>query len=186
MLDFVFRMIGVILALKFPAFSLARNVNQLPRQIPTRSSVKVTVVPYLLSTGFVYSTVAGNVHSLMMASWTGAPLIVDLSSLLASFMAAAIEIVVLGIVTTFLRLSMEDHRWWWPAFNSAAGAGVVFLIYAVYFAIAIWTPSSPMSVMVYLAIVGISFLVFGLCVGSLSFAGSFCFVQFLYNSLKTE
>lgn len=185
-LNFVLTGFGVLVGFKLPVFSLAQNVNRLPRQIPPISYVKSTLLPYVIAAVFVYASPAANVHNLMVAAWTRDPLLVDVSSLLANLIALIIESILCGVVITFWKLSNEDYRWWWPAFKSAGSAAVVFFLYGVFFWRTLWTPFDFLATLVYFLVIGALAVLFGLCVGSMSFIGSFAFVQLIYNALKME
>jgi hypothetical protein len=185
-LNFVLTAVGTLIGFKLPRFSLAQNVNQLPRQIPPISYAKSTVLPYAIAAVFVYASPAANIHNLRVAAWTNDPLLADTSSLLANIIALIVESVMCGVVITFWKLSNEDYRWWWSAFRSAGSASIVFFAYGLFFWRTLWRPFDFMATFVYIVVIGGLALLFGLCVGSISFLGSFAFVQLIYNSLKME
>jgi transmembrane 9 superfamily protein 2/4 len=185
-LDLALAVAGALVGLKMPRLSFAQNVNQLPRQIPPTSYARSTLLPHIIAAVFVYAAAAAMVHVLMVAAWTNDPLVTDTSSLLANVMAVIVESILCGVVLTFWKLSNEDYRWWWPAFRAAAGGAAVFFIYGIFFWRALWVPFDFVAAFVYLAMLGGLAVLFALIVGSMSFIGSFAFVQLIYNSLKME
>jgi transmembrane 9 superfamily protein 2/4 len=178
--------VGVLVGLKLPSFSLAQNVNQLPRQIPPISYVQSTVFPYVFAAVFLYASPAASIHNLMIEAWSNERTIADPTGLLINLLALVVQTVLSGVVVTFWTLSNEDYRWWWTAFKSAAGAAVIFFCYALFFWGALWAPVGFLSTFVYFVVIALVAVLFGLSVGAVSFLGAFGFVQLIYNSLKME
>jgi transmembrane 9 superfamily protein 2/4 len=178
--------VGILVGLKLPGFSLAQNVNQLPRQIPRVSFWQSTLLPYGFVAIFLYASPAASIHNLMIGAWSNERMIADFSALLANLLALITQAVLSGVVVTFWTLCNEDYRWWWTAFRSAAGAAVVFFFYSLFFWRTLWAPVGFLSTFVYFIVIALLAVLFGLSIGAVSFIGAFAFVQLIYNSLKME
>ncbi|OAF68392.1 hypothetical protein A3Q56_03827 [Intoshia linei] len=91
-----------------------------------------------------------------------------------------------SILSTYLTLNGENHRWHWPAFNCGFYIGFYTFIYSIYYYLYISTMSTPFQIVFYFLLMAVSSFIFSLICGALSFTASFIFIYIIYSSVKYE
>ncbi|OHS98698.1 endomembrane protein [Tritrichomonas foetus] len=167
-------------------FELSHKVNLLPRQIPPHSFMYDNVVLCTVAGTFSAIMMLPTFHLMLQATWKGIQPFETLLTLLFSFFCMIIISVNSSIFVVFLKLSKEDFRWWWTSALSGAFTGVIFFLYSMVYCLVEYHPIDTSSNFVFLlSNIPVS-LAIALINGSISFLGSFFFVQHIYNSLKME
>ncbi|XP_039127914.1 transmembrane 9 superfamily member 11-like [Dioscorea cayenensis subsp. rotundata] len=93
----------------------------------------------------------------------------------------------ISLVLTYIELCAEDWQWWWRSFFTSGSVAIYVLIYSVlYLVVDLQSLSGPVSAWLYIGYsLLIVFAVF-LATGAVGFLSSFCFVYYLFSSVKQD
>jgi transmembrane 9 superfamily protein 2/4 len=184
--NFAAGFVGILIGLKSRPVELSQKVNQLPRQIPPGGVLQSQLFVGAVVGLYLFVTIIGPFHMLMVAAWSGSMTYYDLPALLATFVSAVVQAMLAGVIGTFWQLNNEDYRWWWRSFSSAGTIFWYFLGYAAVFWLYQWKPVDFGSVLVFAGVALLIAFALATAMSAASFVGSCFFVLTIYNSLKME
>jgi transmembrane 9 superfamily protein 2/4 len=182
----VLGLVGNLIGLKSQPIEFPQKVNQIPRQIPPIGFIGSDTVQCFLAGLFLFLAASSQIHTIMMAAWSGLPTNCDLASFIVNVVAVVIQAMLAGIVVTFWKLTHEDFRWWHQSYDAARAVVFFFWIYAGYFFKYLWLPVDFMSAVVFFLVTIIVGMVLSTALAAIAFIASFGFVQIIYSSLKRE
>jgi transmembrane 9 superfamily protein 2/4 len=91
-----------------------------------------------------------------------------------------------SIIMNYLRLTGEDHRWWWKSFADSASCGVWLFLYSIWYLISRLHLVGVLPYIVYLTYMAMVSVTLGLYTGAVSFMGTFYFNRIIYNAVKID
>eukprot|EP01112_Ceratiomyxa_fruticulosa_P014609 TRINITY_DN4200_c0_g1_i1.p1 TRINITY_DN4200_c0_g1~~TRINITY_DN4200_c0_g1_i1.p1 ORF type:complete len:612 (-),score=94.66 TRINITY_DN4200_c0_g1_i1:182-2017(-) len=101
--------------------------------------------------------------------------------------------IILNIVTacitialTYFQLSMEDHRWWWPAFINGGSTGIFIYAYSIFYYFYRSRMSGLLQASFYFSYMLCICYFFFILLGTVGFSSSLVFVRRIYRNLKSE
>ncbi len=92
-----------------------------------------------------------------------------------------------SVVTTYVQLCAEDHRWWWRSFERGGALALYFLIYSVgFFANTLHSLTGILPVVLFATYTGLIVFCLYLACGAIGFISSFWFVHAIFSSARLE
>ncbi|KAL6599129.1 hypothetical protein ACP70R_045993 [Stipagrostis hirtigluma subsp. patula] len=160
------------------------RTNKIARQVPAaRCSPWVMVAA---AGTLPFGTVFIELFFIMSSLWLGRVYYVFgfLLVVMALLVAVCAEV---SVVLTYMGLCVEDWRWWWRAFFASGSVALYTLGYAVYYLVFdLHSLAGPVSAALYVGYSLLMALAVMLATGAVGLAASFCFVHYLFSSLKMD
>ncbi|RLM61987.1 hypothetical protein C2845_PM14G07100 [Panicum miliaceum] len=92
-----------------------------------------------------------------------------------------------SVVLTYMGLCVEDWRWWWRAFFASGSVALYILGYAVYYLVFdLHSLAGPVSAALYVGYSLLMALAVMLATGAVGLGASFCFVHYLFSTVKLD
>jgi transmembrane 9 superfamily protein 3 len=91
-----------------------------------------------------------------------------------------------AVVATYVLLSLEEHRWHWPAFASGASVALWVFLYAAYYFVFQTRMHGYVQTSFFFGYTGLACLALGIATGTVGFASSSLFVHTVYSSIKGD
>uniref|UniRef100_A0A804I8C4 Transmembrane 9 superfamily member n=1 Tax=Musa acuminata subsp. malaccensis TaxID=214687 RepID=A0A804I8C4_MUSAM len=92
-----------------------------------------------------------------------------------------------SLVLTYMHLCVEDWKWWWKSFFSSGSVALYIFLYSVnYLVFDLKSLSGPVSATLYLGYSLFMVIAIMLATGTVGFISSFCFVHYLFSSVKLD
>jgi transmembrane 9 superfamily member 2/4 len=163
-----------------------RNVNKIPRQVPTQVWYMRPYVSIFIGGILPFGTVFIELYFIMSSIWLHKYYFV-FGFLFVVFFILLLTSAEITIVLVYFQLCSADYRWWWRSFLSPATSSIYFFAYSIFYF------SSKMSSVTNVTLIGVyfgytailcSFLF--LLTGSVGFLGTFWFVRTIYGSIKVD
>ncbi|VAI50778.1 unnamed protein product [Triticum turgidum subsp. durum] len=90
-------------------------------------------------------------------------------------------------VLTYMHLCVEDWKWWWKSFFSSGSVAIYIFLYSInYLVFDLKSLSGPVSATLYLGYSLFMVIAIMLATGTVGFISSFCFVHYLFSSVKAD
>jgi transmembrane 9 superfamily protein 2/4 len=170
--------------------SRARHV-----EFPVKTNKIARQVPAAQCSPWVFVAVAGTLpfgtlfielFFIMSSLWLGRVYYVFgfLLVVLALLVTVCAEV---SVVLTYLGLCVEDWRWWWRAFFASGSVALYILAYAVYYLVFdLHSLAGPVSAALYVGYSVLMALAIMLATGAVGLGASFCFVHYLFSTVKLD
>ncbi|KAG9457487.1 hypothetical protein H6P81_001995 [Aristolochia fimbriata] len=170
---------GKAQAIEFPV-----RTNAIAREIPRHKYPSWLLV--LASGTLPFGTLFIELFFIMSSLWLGQVYYVFGFLLIVMVLLVVVSAEV-SIVLTYMHLCAEDWQWWWKSFFSSGSVALYIFLYSItYLIFDLRSLTGPLSVALYL---GYSFLMafaVMLAAGTVGFLASFCFVHYLFSSVKLD
>lgn len=177
--------IGSFIGFKRDPISVPTRTNQIARVIPPQQTLFGSKLSSLYVGALPFSCAVIEIYFLMCSIWMNQYYYL-MGYLLAITILIGVCSVLTAIIMTYLRLTSEDHRWWWKSFADSASCGVWLYIYSIWYLFYRLNLVGILPYIVYLTYMAMISLTLGLYTGSISFIGTFYFNRIIYNSVKID
>ncbi|EPS67343.1 hypothetical protein M569_07431, partial [Genlisea aurea] len=177
-------LLGGHLATKAPHIEYPVRMNQIPREIPSQK-----LPPWLVVLGagtLPFGILFIELFFIMSSIWMGRVyyvfgfLLVVVVLLVAVCMEAS-------VVLTYMYLCNEDWQWWWKSFFASGSVAVYIFLYSIHYLVfELKSLSGPVSALLYVGYSVFIAVVIMLATGAVGFVSSFCFVYYLFSSVKLD
>lgn len=161
------------------------EVNEIPRQVYTKSSWKVHFV-FFLAGSLPFGCMFIELSYVMKSMWHHSLFYYLFGFLYLCFFVLMITSAEVSILMTYLLLCMEDHRWWWISFEVSGASGVYFFIYAFFYYYAELTFSRLSSFVFYFGYMFLVSATYTLITGTIGFLATFVFIRTIYSLIKSD
>ncbi|KAL7568422.1 hypothetical protein ACA910_012139 [Epithemia clementina (nom. ined.)] len=178
-------LVGAYIGLKQEKIECPVKTNEIARVVP---SLPMYAEPRF--TGFMgglllFGCICIELDMIMSALWLHQIYFV-MEFLLASLLILTVACAQVSVVSTYLHLCAENHRWWWLSFWNCASAGIYLFLYALWFLATRLEMVGFLPVIVYLTYMGMISMCFGIYCGAVGFLSSFWFVQTFYTAVNAS
>ncbi|KAA8498660.1 Transmembrane 9 superfamily member 7 [Porphyridium purpureum] len=174
--------------LGFPSDAQTRfpsRVNQVPRQIPQQSGMMGAPL-YLIAGGMPFGVVCVELLFVLNSIWQNEYYLM-FGMLLLVYAVLLVTAAETSISVVYLKLILEDYRWWWPSFLSSASSGLYVFLYGVYYLINLGQGQYFfVSTVLYLCYMAVISITFALIVGAVGTGASLAFVTSIYAAVRTD
>ena len=176
--------IGAYLAHRKGPPSVPVRTNQIPGQIPTSPWYLRPWIAPLFTGIFPFCAVLTDVLFIFTSIWHH-QYYLFFGFILVTLIILAVTSAMVSIVFTYLLLSAENYRWWWPSFWASGSSGVYLFLYSIFY-YTTFGGTSLFALITYLSYSLLISLVFTLLTGSVGFISSFQFVRKIYAAVKVD
>ncbi|CAO2210612.1 unnamed protein product [Urochloa humidicola] len=164
-------------------------------EFPVKTNKIARQVPAAQCSPWVFVAVAGTLpfgtlfielFFIMSSLWLGRVYYVFgfLLVVLALLVTVCAEV---SVVLTYMGLCVEDWRWWWRAFFASGSVALYILGYAVYYLVFdLHSLAGPVSAALYIGYSLLMALAVMLATGAVGLGASFCFVHYLFSTVKLD
>eukprot|EP00557_Chaetoceros_sp_GSL56_P010120 CAMPEP_0176481132 /NCGR_PEP_ID=MMETSP0200_2-20121128/2652_1 /TAXON_ID=947934 /ORGANISM="Chaetoceros sp., Strain GSL56" /LENGTH=732 /DNA_ID=CAMNT_0017877307 /DNA_START=212 /DNA_END=2410 /DNA_ORIENTATION=- len=177
--------IGSFFGFKREAIHVPTRTNQIARVIPPQNSLLGTKFSSLFIGALPFSCAVIEIYFLMCSIWMHQYYYL-IGYLLTITILIGICSVLTSIIMCYLRLTGEDHRWWWKSFADSASCGAWLFAYSIWYLFSRLNLVGILPYVVYLTYMAMVSLTLALYTGSLSFMGVFYFNRIIYNAIKLD
>mmetsp|Transcript_1917 Transcript_1917/g.4212 ORF Transcript_1917/g.4212 Transcript_1917/m.4212 type:complete len:693 (-) Transcript_1917:199-2277(-) len=161
------------------------RVNQVPRQIPNWSPL-VGAPLYLLAGAMPFGVVCVELLFVLNSIWQNEYYYM-FGMLLLVWSILVVTAGETSIAIVYLKLIMEDYRWWWPAFLSSGSSGLLVFLYSLYYYASMKHEQFFfVSTVLYVGYMFVISLSFALAVGAIGVGASYVFVWKLYDAVRYD
>jgi transmembrane 9 superfamily protein 3 len=124
---------GTIMGRRFgPAYAALFRVNPIPREIPPRPWYTGSLVMCVLAGFLPFASAFIELYFLLTSFWNYKVYYVY-GFMLAVYLILALVVSCVSVVSTYILLNSEDHRWQWHAFAAGASTALYIFCYAIYY-----------------------------------------------------
>ncbi|XP_037489655.1 transmembrane 9 superfamily member 11-like isoform X2 [Triticum dicoccoides] len=160
------------------------KTNKIARQVPAAQCSPWVFVA--VAGTLPFGTLFIELFFIMSSLWLGRVYYVFgfLLVVLGLLVAVCAEV---SLVLTYMGLCVEDWRWWWRSFFASGSVAAYILGYAVYYLVFdLHSLSGPVSAALYVGYSLLMALAVMLATGAVGLAASFCFVYYLFSTVKLD
>ncbi|KAK3123155.1 hypothetical protein QOZ80_8AG0624890 [Eleusine coracana subsp. coracana] len=178
---------GGLLASRARHVAFPVKVNKIARQVPPRP--RCCASPWALAAAagtMPFGTLFIELFFIMSSLWLGRVYYVFgfLLVVMALLVAVCAEV---SVVITYVGLCVEDWRWWWRAFFASGSVAIYVLAYALHYLVFdLHSLAGPVSAALYVGYSLLMALAVMLATGAVGLAASFCFVHYLFSTVKLD
>ncbi|KAG6528302.1 hypothetical protein ZIOFF_010454 [Zingiber officinale] len=160
------------------------RTNQIPREIPPQKYPSWMLV---IGAGTLpFGTLFIELFFIMSSLWMGRVYYV-FGFLLIVLILLIVVCAEVSLVLTYMHLCVEDWKWWWKSFFSSGSVAIYIFLYSInYLVFDLKSLSGPVSASLYLGYSLFMVTAVMLATGTIGFISSFCFVHYLFSSVKLD
>ncbi|WOL19400.1 hypothetical protein Cni_G28198 [Canna indica] len=175
---------GGFIGAKAPHIEFPVRTNQIPREIPPQKYPSWMLV---IGAGTLpFGTLFIELFFIMSSLWMGRVYYV-FGFLLIVMILLVVVCAEVSLVLTYMHLCVEDWQWWWKSFFSSGSVAIYIFLYSVnYLIFDLKSLSGPVSATLYLGYSLFMVIAIMLATGTVGFISSFCFVHYLFSSVKLD
>jgi transmembrane 9 superfamily protein 2/4 len=177
--------IGSFIGFKREPIAVPTRTNQIARVIPHQHSVLASKYSSIFIGGLPFSCAVIEIYFLMCSIWMHQYYYL-MGYLLTISILIGICSALSSIVMCYLRLTGEDHRWWWKSFADAASCGVWLFGYSFWYLFNRLHLVGVLPYIVYISYMAMISFTLGLYTGAVSFMATFYFNKTIYNAVKID
>jgi hypothetical protein len=177
-------LVGGFLGAKAPHIEYPVRTNQIPREIPPQRYPSWLLV---LGAGTLpFGTLFIELFFIMSSIWMGRVYYV-FGFLFVVLLLLVIVCAEVSLVLTYMHLCVEDWKWWWKSFFSSGSVAIYIFLYSInYLVFDLKSLSGPVSATLYIGYSLFMVIAIMLATGTVGFISSFCFVHYLFSSVKAD
>ncbi|KAM0835470.1 hypothetical protein ACQ4PT_062911 [Festuca glaucescens] len=177
-------LVGGFLGAKAPHIEYPVRTNQIPREIPAQKYPSWLLV---LGAGTLpFGTLFIELFFIMSSIWMGRVYYV-FGFLFIVMLLLVIVCAEVSLVLTYMHLCVEDWKWWWKSFFSSGSVAIYIFLYSIdYLVFDLKSLSGPVSATLYLGYSLFMVIAIMLATGTVGFISSFCFIHYLFSSVKAD
>ncbi|KAG6466735.1 hypothetical protein ZIOFF_075437 [Zingiber officinale] len=175
---------GGFLGAKASHIEFPVRTNQIPREIPQQKYPSWLLV---IGAGTLpFGTLFIELFFIMSSLWMGRVYYV-FGFLLIVMILLVVVCAEVFLVLTYMHLCVEDWQWWWKSFFSSGSVAIYIFLYSInYLIFDLKSLSGPVSATLYLGYSLFMVTAIMLATGTVGFISSFCFVHYLFSSVKLD
>ncbi|RRT40542.1 hypothetical protein B296_00045925 [Ensete ventricosum] len=175
---------GGFIGAKAPHIEFPVRTNQIPREIPPQKYPSWLLV---IGAGTLpFGTLFIELFFIMSSLWMGRVYYV-FGFLLIVLILLVVVCAEVSLVLTYMHLCVEDWKWWWKSFFSSGSVALYIFLYSVnYLVFDLKSLSGPVSATLYLGYSLFMVIAIMLATGTVGFISSFCFIHYLFSSVKLD
>jgi len=177
--------VGSYFGFRAGKLEVSTKTNQIARFIPEKNFARRSIATLALSGMVPYVNMIVEFAVIMNAIWLN-HFYYTMGFLFVSILSVTISCIAINIVTCYVQLCGEDHRWWWKSFLNGASAGFFIFLHSIWFLSHRLQLVGMLPVVVYMTYMSMISLCFALYCGSLSFISCFWFTRKIYGALKVD
>jgi len=177
--------VGSYFGFRAGKLEVSTKTNQIARFIPEKNFARRSIATLALSGIVPYVNMIVEFAVIMNAIWLN-HFYYTMGFLFVSILCVTISCIAINIVTCYVQLCGEDHRWWWKSFLNGASAGFFIFLHSIWFLSHRLQLVGMLPVVVYMTYMSMISLCFALYCGSLSFISCFWFTRKIYGALKVD
>ncbi|XP_066360624.1 transmembrane 9 superfamily member 11-like [Miscanthus floridulus] len=177
-------LVGGLLASRVRHIEFPVKTNKVARQVPAAQCSPWLFV--VVAGTLPFGTLFIELFFIMSSLWLGRVYYVFgfLLVVLALLVTVCAEV---SVVLTYMGLCVEDWRWWWRAFFASGSVALYTLGYAVYYLVfELHSLAGPVSAALYVGYSLLMALAVMLATGAVGLGASFCFVHYLFSTVKLD
>ncbi|CAD6209319.1 unnamed protein product [Miscanthus lutarioriparius] len=177
-------LVGGLLASRVRHIEFPVKINKVARQVPAAQCSPWLFV--VVAGTLPFGTLFIELFFIMSSLWLGRVYYVFgfLLVVLALLVTVCAEV---SVVLTYMGLCVEDWRWWWRAFFASGSVALYTLGYAVYYLVfELHSLAGPVSAALYVGYSLLMALAVMLATGAVGLGASFCFVHYLFSTVKLD
>ncbi|KAG0553054.1 hypothetical protein BDA96_01G562000 [Sorghum bicolor] len=175
---------GGLLASRVRHIEFPVKTNKIARQVPAAQCSPWVFVA--VAGTLPFGTLFIELFFIMSSLWLGRVYYVFgfLLVVLSLLVTVCAEV---SVVLTYMGLCVEDWRWWWRAFFASGSVALYTLSYAVYYLVfELHSLAGPVSAALYVGYSLLMALAVMLATGAVGLGASFCFVHYLFSTVKLD
>ncbi|KAK2973352.1 hypothetical protein RJ640_015107 [Escallonia rubra] len=177
-------LLGGFFGTRAPRLEYPVRTNQIAREIPAQRFPSWVLV---LGAGTLpFGTLFIELFFIMSSIWLGRVYYVFgfLFIVLVLLVTVCAEV---SLVLTYIRLCVEDWRWWWKSFFASGSVALYIFLYSInYLVFDLKSLSGPVSAILYLGYSLFMVMAIMLATGAVGFLSSLFFVHRLFSSVKID
>ncbi|KAF8701413.1 hypothetical protein HU200_033576 [Digitaria exilis] len=164
-------------------------------EFPVKTNKIARQVPAAQCSPWVFVAVAGTLpfgtlfielFFIMSSLWLGRVYYV-FGFLLVVLALLVIVCAEVSVVLTYMGMCVEDWRWWWRSFFASGSVALYILGYAVYYLVFdLHSLAGPVSAALYVGYSLLMAVAVMLATGAIGLGASFCFVHYLFSTVKLD
>ncbi|KAA8496332.1 Transmembrane 9 superfamily member 8 [Porphyridium purpureum] len=157
------------------------------REIPKQEWYVGT--PLVLLAGLLpFGVVAAQLYTILQALWQGNAFHHMFGFLLVVFVLTLLVSAQVGVALVYVKISQQDHEWWWPGFCAAGSSGLYVFLYSAFYLV---TSDSMIKVgfassVLFLGYALLASVAFALLTGSVGLGASFAFLRWIYWHVRAS
>eukprot|EP00184_Porphyridium_aerugineum_P007506 CAMPEP_0184695542 /NCGR_PEP_ID=MMETSP0313-20130426/3140_1 /TAXON_ID=2792 /ORGANISM="Porphyridium aerugineum, Strain SAG 1380-2" /LENGTH=679 /DNA_ID=CAMNT_0027154023 /DNA_START=224 /DNA_END=2263 /DNA_ORIENTATION=- len=165
--------------------NLPTRVNQVPRQIPLSSGFLGGPL-YLLAGAMPFGVICVELLFVLNSIWQNEYYLM-FGMLTLIYVLLIVTTAETSVAVVYLKLILEDYRWWWPSFYASASAGIFVFLYSLYYYISLGHDQFLfVSTVLYVSYMFLISCSFSLLVGSIGTFASLFFVTKIYEAVRSD
>ncbi|BFZ55080.1 Transmembrane 9 super member 2 [Savitreella phatthalungensis] len=161
------------------------KTNQIPRQIPPQP-VYLRAIPTILLAGIMpFGAIFVELFFMLNSLWFGR-IYWMFGFLFLTYGILLVSTALTTILTTYLQLCAENHRWWWRSIWSGGSIAIYVLVNSIVYYVLKLRLAGLSSVILYFGYTALIAFSLFLVTGTVGFFASFIFVRTIYASIKVD
>jgi transmembrane 9 superfamily protein 2/4 len=177
--------LGSFFGYKRDVIDVPMRTNQIARVIPPQPLILRSVFTPVFVGALPFSSICLELYFILGAVWLHQVYYL-MSYLFIAFVLVGVSCALLSTVMCYLRLTEQDHRWWWKAFAESASTGFWLFLYSIWYMLYVMNLSGFLTVMVYVTYMCIVSMAFALYCGAVGFLTTFYFTRKIYGAIKMD
>ncbi|KAG4086817.1 transmembrane 9 superfamily member 3 [Neocallimastix lanati (nom. inval.)] len=161
------------------------RVNLIPRPIPKRTFYYHPLVLVLLSGILPFASILIEIFFLYSSFWAYKIYSVY-GVMLIMLLILCILTACVSVISTFVLLNAEDHRWQWTSFFSGASTVIYIFLFSIYYFFKKTKMHGLFQVVFYFGNTGIICLLLISILGTIGYTASNWFVRKIYSNIKID
>jgi transmembrane 9 superfamily protein 3 len=161
------------------------RVNLIPRPIPKRTFYYHPLVLVLLSGILPFASILIEIFFLYSSFWAYKIYSVY-GVMLIMLLILCILTACVSVISTFVLLNAEDHRWQWTSFFSGASTVIYIFLFSIYYFYKKTKMHGLFQVVFYFGNTGIICLLLTSILGTIGYTASNWFVRKIYSNIKID
>jgi transmembrane 9 superfamily protein 2/4 len=161
------------------------KTNQIARVIPEVPFYSTPPMSMFLAALLPFGSVTIELYFIMSALWLH-QLYYIMSFLMAVLLILLTTVSMVSMVTCYIQLCAEDHRWWWKSFLNGTCVGIYVFLYSLWFLGMRMGLVGVLPVVVYLTYMTMISMALGLVCGTVGYLSCFWFTKKIYGAVKAD
>jgi transmembrane 9 superfamily protein 3 len=178
---------GTILGRRFTTDKqqLPKRVNQISRPIPVRPWYASAPFVCLLAGLLPFGSIFIETYFVFTSFWNYKFYYVY-GFMFAVYVILSIVVSCVTIVSTYILLNAEDHRWQWHAFLSGASTALYVFLYAAYYFVFRTEMTGFLQTVFYFGYTALGCMALGIVTGTVGLFAARTFVHAIFRSIKVD
>ncbi|KAI9901571.1 hypothetical protein N3K66_003388 [Trichothecium roseum] len=172
---------------KAPVWEHPTKTAPMPREIPGQPWYIRTIPSVLLSGLIPFAVIFIELLFVFQSLWKDKSGYYYVYGFLAAVsVILLVTVAEVTVVTVYMQLCSEDHRWWWRSFFVGGGSAVWVFAYSVWYYIFKLQITGFASGVLFFVYSIMACFVYGLLTGTVGFLCAYAFVRRIYSAIKAD